>query len=618
MGKKFSISIKKKGALIAIVGLVAVGAGIGITYAFNSSRAVIGNEFKPSVYRTTATDVFTAPTNWQPCETVPKTITVTNESTSIPVAARIKLEESWLDQDGRYQPLVKYGTDMTVAIVNFAENSGWTLKDGYYEYNTDLAPGATTAPLITGVTLNCDTNFDSSANSDSSSIWYYKTYHLKATVQTVQADARDEWSSLYNAVASKVNEPMDIDFTRYAEEPRYYSTQFTGKNGWGVNKYTENGKDVYYFRGDEIPDNYVIWANYCWKIVRTTATGGVKMIYDGPQAPISGQCNAGVNADGIAVDGQTWHPFNKKVINEVSPADVGYMYGDRVYYKYTYDVDSTYIFSNNVSRSGDTYTLDTSAGQSITGTWSDKRAEAATRYHYFCSNGAASCSSDEIGYLYNFRSTYAIYYLAIGGYDDIEAVKTAMFANEHDSNAKTVIESWFENENLDGHIEGTRNYENDLEDAVFCNDRSLYSGSLKGKDEDASEMSLIYFGSHGRNNIRNADNNYEPSLDCSNPRDAFQVSNENAKLKHKVGLITDDELTLAGMNSSSAYLYFGYASTTMTPHYFHDASNYCWDSNHGNSCLTIDRIKIRPMVSLKAGTRFTSGSGASTDPYIIP
>jgi hypothetical protein len=89
MGKKFGISIKKKGALIAIAGLVAVGAGIGITYAFSRSRAVIGNEFKSSVYRTTATDVFTAPANWQPCETVPKTITVTNESTSIPVAARI-------------------------------------------------------------------------------------------------------------------------------------------------------------------------------------------------------------------------------------------------------------------------------------------------------------------------------------------------------------------------------------------------------------------------------------------------------------------------------------------------------------------------------------------------
>lgn len=39
---------------------------------------------------------------------------------------------------------------------------------------------------------------------------------------------------------------------------------------------------VYYFKGD-VKDNNVLFAGYCWKIVRTTDTGGVKLIYNGKQ-----------------------------------------------------------------------------------------------------------------------------------------------------------------------------------------------------------------------------------------------------------------------------------------------------------------------------------------------
>ena len=37
---------------------------------------------------------------------------------------------------------------------------------------------------------------------------------------------------------------------------------------------------VYYYRGD-VNNNNVKFANYCWKIVRTTSAGGIKMIYNG-------------------------------------------------------------------------------------------------------------------------------------------------------------------------------------------------------------------------------------------------------------------------------------------------------------------------------------------------
>ena len=53
------------------------------------------------------------------------------------------------------------------------------------------------------------------------------------------------------------------------------------KNNNGVKKATdENGKDVYYYTGN-ITNNNLIFNNYCWKMVRTTETDGVKLIYNG-------------------------------------------------------------------------------------------------------------------------------------------------------------------------------------------------------------------------------------------------------------------------------------------------------------------------------------------------
>ena len=49
----------------------------------------------------------------------------------------------------------------------------------------------------------------------------------------------------------------------------------------GVQKTTdENGKDVYYYTGD-ITNNNLVLNNYCWKMVRTTESDGVKLIYNG-------------------------------------------------------------------------------------------------------------------------------------------------------------------------------------------------------------------------------------------------------------------------------------------------------------------------------------------------
>ncbi len=62
------------------------------------------------------------------------------------------------------------------------------------------------------------------------------------------------------------------------------TTQVPGDNGQGV--YTRNGTEndkfpIYYYRGTQVLSNNLVFGGFCWKIMRTTATGGIRMIYNG-------------------------------------------------------------------------------------------------------------------------------------------------------------------------------------------------------------------------------------------------------------------------------------------------------------------------------------------------
>ena len=410
-----------------------------------------------------------------------------------------------------------------------------------------------------------------------------------------------------------------IDFTKKA----LVSDDVAISNGNGANLFKENGQDVYYYRG-QINNNNIIWADKCWKIVRTTATGGTKMIYNGKPTLVDGakQCLAtgtdtqiSLNIGGVD---QNTFVFNS---NMHTPAAVGYMYGDSIPVRAVTSGNTVFKFASYTKYYDGIYH---NGGNVIEGTWEDKRLEAATRYHYFCTDGTLECDDTKIGYiLYYGEKDGFIYYLDIGGYDDIEAAKQAMFRNDHDSNAKTIIETWFETEGLDS-------YENDLEDAVFCNDRSYAFGSLAGETSDATpsgNTEYSYHGAYARNSVKNSSNNVEPSLDCTSKNDSFtttETATTNGALNHKIGLITADELTLASSgvfgSSGLSYLYNGEASLTATPSdfNFYYALKYHWSLSSG-----IDGVHnpqaIRPMVSLKNSMKIldNGADGTTTNPYIV-
>ena len=132
-----------------------------------------------------------------------------------------------------------------------------------------------------------------------------------------------------------------------------------------------------------------------------------------------------------------------------------------------------------------------------------------------------------------------------------------------------------------------------------------------------------------------------PTLTCENASDYYTVasaSSGNKKLSYPIGLITADEMMLAGhaggvfdgsynhmKSNNGSYLVTGNSFWTMTPaggynpfgytgwgaHVFGVYASGGIDDNGVN-----DTYGLRPVVNLKSGVKIT-GSGTKTNPYVV-
>lgn len=98
-----------------------------------------------------------------------------------------------------------------------------------------------------------------------------------------------------------------------------FKTAPSDNNGKGL--YVRSGTEnleypIMYYRGN-VEDNNVIFANTCWLIVRTTETGGTKLLYNG--VPNNGVCNNTKQATEVV--SEIYYSSVGKF-----PAAVGYMY----------------------------------------------------------------------------------------------------------------------------------------------------------------------------------------------------------------------------------------------------------------------------------------------------
>ena len=184
------------------------------------------------------------------------------------------------------------------------------------------------------------------------------------------------------------------------------------------------------------------------------------------------------------------------------------------------------------------------------------------------------------------------------------------YANTHsnttNSTIKTKLDSWY-----DTNIVNTGN-EKYIADAIYCNDRSVSSGTGIG----AADTTYA---------ARTRRNNGTPTLKCTNNNDKFTKSTTigNGKLTKMIGLITSDEVMYAGGKSRTAnqeyYLYSGSFYWTIAPYSYASGGARVNDVGYGGD-LDGDRVDlatgvVRPVVSLKSDA-ISGGSGTATSPFL--
>jgi hypothetical protein len=496
---------------------------------------------------------------------------------------------------------------ISVNINSSIDLSSGGLSYKIYQGTNEVKSGSITN---TGITTLYD-NFDiQEINSITFTIYFYldaskinNNYLQTSFTGKIYAEAKStneicnntNSNNLYTILASNATLDTNIDFSQISSDT----------NGKGI--YIRSGTEdeanpIYYYRGD-VDNNNVIFANFCWKIVRTTETGGVKLIYNG--VPSNGTCNNTGDNTSIGTSA-----FNT---NYNSPAYVGYMYGTL----YTYgsrsmsSITDTYYFGNDVTYSDGVYSLN-NASTIYVGDYTGG-SENNRSYHYTCFSSSSTCNN--VYYIF-YLDGDVVYYITLNDGKKVEDALSEMLDNNtNDSTIKTVIDTWYSNNMI--------SYTSKLEDTVWCSDRSIYAKNGWDPDSKVSNYDLKF---SAYNRVRNE---YSPSLTCSRDIDKFTTSTStgNGSLTYPVGIITTDEVMLAGgafgVGNDSYYLYTESVMWFLSPHIYINIDAGVF-AEGANGCIgytgvgnTAWEVGVRPSVSLAPGTEMSSGNGTVDSPYII-
>ena len=424
----------------------------------------------------------------------------------------------------------------------------------------------------------------------------------------------------------------------------------------------------------------IVFGGFCWQMIRTTETGGIKMIYNG-EVDSNGQCD---NNRGR----------QKGLIGSYSSETnltTEYLYGD----SYTYDLEL-----------GKFTLVDT-----FTGTWSDDNYQKLLG-KYTCLSSDNTCNSiyyvngyktDSLAYTnqYNIGETYhthigispynsSYYYIGSGNYMTNDVYKRRIrnsnldnhkYANDftYDVNSGkytldgdiVTINTWSsEYSSANSHrytcfnSSGvcdklayiyTANIEadyllltdgmdvKDLLDATLNNNG--FDSSIKGEIDAWFKHNLLDYSpkientvfcnnrevanyngwntrdEFGINKIITFENESLPSdLKCSDINDQLSISNDKAKLKYPIALFSIQEMVNLGTNSSDDNLRMtGYAYWTLSPGTFSGSHLYMRRIGLGGSfnvISTVEPFHVRPAISIK-NALFTEGDGSTTNPWVI-
>ena len=393
-----------------------------------------------------------------------------------------------------------------------------------------------------------------------------------------------------------VSENTGVDFT----EP---SSDTNGK-GLYIREGTQNDEfPVYYYRGD-VQNNNVLFGGYCWKILRTTSTGGTKLVYNG--VPTEGTCdNMGEDtliatsvkwglSGNLSYFGYSYEEGHTYKNAKISGIPNGAVFAEDVTYE-----DGKYLFSD------EKYIKDSTLASTV--------EDSLSNHHYSCFKTEDQICT-KINYVYMTRGGY-LYYIILENGDKIEdalANDLTKSSNAVDSNIKTYVETWYQD-----HLTEYTKY---LEDTEWCNDRSI--GSYGAWEKNGPLADKIEFGGLSRAMKG------KPSVVCKNKNDRFTMNEEtgNGKANYPIGLITLDESLLAGFawdhDDETNYLYNEKVWWTMSPTLVSVQLGYIgvlhsMADNVTTVYITNGAGGVRPAISLNHQVRISEGEGTVQHPFQV-
>ena len=182
------------------------------------------------------------------------------------------------------------------------------------------------------------------------------------------------------------------------------------------------------------------------------------------------------------------------------------------------------------------------------------------------------------------------------------------------STIKTAIDNWYKTTTLETDS-ATKSL---VADQIFCNDRSAGSTQTAAWTSTGANY---YYGARDR-----LYTNKTPILTCPTASDKFTVdtSNGNGALTYPIGLITADEVAMAGgvynTSNSSYYLYTNQVYWLGSPSYFSssDPRGFLVYSSGGLSYTGVNYSSsgARPVVSLSSKVKL-SGDGTYNNVYRV-
>lgn len=264
-------------------------------------------------------------------------------------------------------------------------------------------------------------------------------------------------------------------------------------------------------------------------------------------------------------------------------------------------VANNYKYAKGFTWDGSKYVLDNDASTSFWNINDSTNKTSINNAHYTCWNETGECTT--ISYIYYISGTTP-YYINITNGKSVEDTINEMLhdngVNQVNSTMKSGVDAWYKHYLLE-------DYDDYIEDTIFCNDRSIRA--LNGWNPDGgSTTAYLQFKEY----------NVTSDLSCTNTTDQFSISNNNAKLTYKVGLMSSPEMNiLNNSNARKTEQYYWLAS----PYYFYinrAVGRYVGASGVMGSDTVVDRTYgVRPAVSLTPGIEYSDGDGSMANPYKV-